>query len=271
MFVGAIPTVATNLVRVMSHILFENIMSHLKIVVISDTHTKHKKLTIPECDVLVHCGDFTWDGKYWDVLGFYHWLQKQPAKHKIVIAGNHELSFDRANSRYSAGSKALLADCMEENIHYLENSEIIIDGIKFYGTPWTPWFHDWAFNGITEVDLPFSRGGTSLKGIYDRIPEDVQVLICHGPPYDILDVSERGDERTGSVEMRRMTRDKLPLLRLYLCGHIHEARGMEVADGGVTFVNASSLARDYETVGQPITIILDAGGSVESVEGLEET
>lgn len=244
----------------------------MKLVVISDTHTKHKKLTIPECDVLVHCGDFTWDGKFWDVRNFYYWLQKQPAKHKIIIAGNHELSFDRnTGSKYNAAAKAIIADCIDESIHYLENSEIIIDGIKFYGTPWTPWFHDWAFNGITDLDLPFTRSGvTSLSEIYNRIPEDVQVLICHGPPYDICDMSERGDERTGSVEMRKLTSEKLIQLRLYLCGHIHEARGMMVADGGVTFVNASSLARDYETVEQPITIMLDAGGSVESVEGLEE-
>lgn len=243
----------------------------MKLVVISDTHTKHKKLTIPECDMLIHCGDFTWDGKYWDVRKFYDWLRDQPAKHKIVIAGNHELTFDKGHSHYNPACKVILADGADKSIHYLENSEIIIDGIKFYGTPWTPWFHDWAFNGITDLNLPFTRSGvTSLSEIYNRIPEDVQVLICHGPPYDILDMSESGDERTGSVEMRRLTREKLTLLRLYLCGHIHEARGMEVADGGVTFMNASSLARDYETIGQPITVILDANGFVESVEGLEE-
>jgi Icc-related predicted phosphoesterase len=243
----------------------------MKIVVISDTHTKHSKLTIPECDVLVHCGDFTYQGKYWKVKSFYSWLREQPAKHKVVIAGNHEETFDRNHPKYNPACKAILADCPDENIHYLENQALVIEGIRFYGTPWTPAFYDWAFNGVTDADLPFTRSGVvSLSEMYNKIPEDTQVLICHGPPYDILDRSERGDERTGSVEMRKLTSEKLIQLRLYLCGHIHEARGMEVADGGVTFVNASSLGRDYQTISQPIIVTLDEYGSVESVEGLEE-
>lgn len=246
----------------------------MKIVVISDTHTKHKQLRhhggIPECNILIHCGDFTWTGKYEEVRNFMRWFLKQPAKHKIVLAGNHEETFDKTHARYDPSIKAIITDCLEENIYYLENEEIVIDGIKFYGTPWTPWFHDWAFNGITDQDLPFSRGGTSLSEVYSRIPEDVQVLICHGPPYDILDVVERGNERTGSVEMRKLTSEKLIQLRLYLCGHIHEGRGMEVADGGVTFVNAASLGRDYETISKPIIIQLDDDAWVESVEGLDK-
>lgn len=240
----------------------------MKVVVISDTHTKHKRLTIPECDVLIHCGDFTWDGRYWHVWKFVHWLEKQPAKHKVVIAGNHELTFDHNGKGYNPKARALLSRHPDENIHYLEDSSVTIDGIKFYGTPWTPWFFDWAFNGITDQNLAFYRG-VSLSERYSCIPEDVQVLICHGPAYDLCDLSERGDNRTGSVEMRKLTSEKLTQLRLYLCGHIHEARGMEVADGGVTFVNASSLARDYETISPPVVIQLDDNGWVESVQGLE--
>ena len=243
----------------------------MKLVVISDTHTKHSKLTIPECDVLVHCGDFTFQGKYWEVKPFYDWLCKQPATHKIVIAGNHEETFDRGHEKYNPACKAMIADAYDKSIHYLEDAEIVIDGIKFYGTPWTPRFYDWAFNGITDADLPYTRSGvTSLTEVYNRIPDDVQVLIAHGPPYDICDMSENGDERTGSIEMRRMTREKLALLRLYLCGHIHEARGMEVLDGGITYINASNLGRDYKTISDPIIVHLDENGWVESVEGLEK-
>ena len=242
----------------------------MKIVVISDTHTKHSKLTIPECDVLVHCGDFTYQGKYWKVKSFYDWLCQQPATHKLVIAGNHEETFDRTHPQYNPACKAIIADAYDDSIHYLEDSEIVIEGIKFYGTPWTPRFYDWAFNGITDADLPYQNGGTSLTEVYNRIPEDVQVLIAHGPPYDICDLSENGDERTGSIEMRRMTREKLGMLRLYLCGHIHEARGMEVTDGNITYINASSLARDYKTISDPILIQLDENGWVESVQGLDK-
>jgi Icc-related predicted phosphoesterase len=240
----------------------------VKICVISDTHTKEKKLTIPECDILIHCGDFTWDGKYWDVKRFYWWLQKQPATYKVIIAGNHEITFDKNHSKYNPSCRALLAGCPDEDIYYLENSGIELFNLKIYGTPYTPEFYGWGFNGIVDRDLPFKRG-TSLSEMHAQIPEDVQVLICHGPPYDILDVSEREDERTGSVEMRKLTHEKLMQLRLYLCGHIHEARGILVADGGVTFINAATLARDYTTIRPPVIVTLDEDGFVESVEGLE--
>lgn len=239
----------------------------MKLVVTSDTHTKHKKLTIPECDVLVHCGDFTWDGKFWEVQRFCWWLQKQPATHKIVIAGNHELTFDHNCIRYNPKARAILSRHIDDSIHYLEDSSITIDGIKFYGTPWTPWFCDWAFNGITDANLAFYRG-VSLTERYSQIPEDVQVLICHGPPYDILDktLCRDQDNRRGSVEMRKLTSEKLTQLQLYLCGHIHEARGMKITDGGVTFINASTLDRSYEIVRPPVVIHLDENGRVQNVE-----
>jgi len=239
----------------------------MKLVIISDTHTKHAQLTIPECDVLVHCGDFTWGGKFPETWEFVHWLEQQPATHKIVIAGNHELTFDHTARGYDPKVRAILSQHTDESIHYLEDQSVTIDGIKFYGTPWTPWFFDWAFNGITDPDIPFRRG-VNLTDVYSQTPEDVQVLICHGPAYNLCDQSDRGDTRTGSVEMRKLTSEKLIQLQLYLCGHIHEARGMEVADGGVTYINASSLGRDYETISPPVVVQLDDNGRVDSVEGV---
>jgi Icc-related predicted phosphoesterase len=238
----------------------------MKLVIISDTHTKHAALKIPECDVLVHCGDFTWTGEFEGVCSFVRWLERQPATHKICIAGNHELTFDK-NRSYDLETHQLLTLNTDKSIHYLEDSSITIDGIKFYGTPWTPWFFDWAFNGITDENLAFYRG-VSLSEKYSEIPKDVQVLICHGPVYDICDLSEQDDVRTGSVEMRKLISEKLTELQLDLCGHIHEARGMKVVDD-VTFVNASSLGRDYETISPPVIIHLDENGQVNSVEGLK--
>ena len=246
----------------------------MKLCIISDTHTKHKMLQhlggIPECDILVHCGDFTWVGKYWEVRNFMRWFLEQPARHKVLICGNHEETFDHNHKNYNPTCRAIVTQCAYENFHYLENSSVTIEGLKFYGTPWTPFFYDWAFNGITDANLPFHPRGVSLTEIYNKIPEDVQILISHGPPYDILDMSERGDERTGSVEMRKLTSEKLVQLRLFLCGHIHEARGEMVADGNVQFVNASTLDRSYSVVRPPILIDLDENGFTRSIVGLGE-
>ena len=247
----------------------------MKIVAISDTHTKHKKLVIPECDVLVCAGDFSWHGTYWETWRFLKWFGEQPAKHKIFISGNHEIGLDATKPEsyrggkhgYVPGAHALARKT--PGVIYLEDSEVVIDGIKFYGTPWTPFFYDWGFNGS---DGPTQlEGNRKLVDVYSKIPEDTNVLICHGPAYGILDKSLTGDTRCGSVEMRKILEsDKLAQLRLYINGHIHEARGHEIACGNVNFCNVSTLGRDYETVSPPVIIDLDDNGFVDSVQGYEE-
>lgn len=246
----------------------------MKIVAISDTHTRHDFIQIPECDVLVHAGDFSFNGKFFEVRDFLAWLQKQPAKHKVVIAGNHEETFDgsKLGGKFNPHCRNMLAECGDETIHYLENSSVTIDGIKFYGTPWTPFFYDWAFNGLEGSDAPF-RFGTypNLSDVYGEIPEDTNVLVCHGPPYGMVDRAYRGDDRCGSMEMRKILEsNKLMQLQLYLCGHIHEARGHEIGFGNVHVCNVSSLGRDYKTAKPAVVIDLDEDGFVDSIQGYED-
>ena len=235
----------------------------MRLCCLSDTHTKHKGLTIPECDVLIHAGDSTWTGEYRETRRFIEWFAAQPAKHKVLIAGNHELTLDENHSKFNPHVRNLVLN--QRGFIYLENSEVVIDGIKFWGTPWTPWFHDWAFNGYPDADAPFERG-VSLLDIYKEMPEDVNVIISHGPPYGMGDQTLDGDDRVGSVDMRKLT-SNLDHLRLYISGHIHEARGMEIADGGVHYCNVSTLDRDYDTVRVPVVIDVDENGFVENVEG----
>jgi len=236
----------------------------MKLVAISDTHGDHKYLEIPECDILIHAGDFSFRGEFFEVRNFMLWFEKQPARYKVCIAGNHELTFDSTQSQYQDAIRNLLAKHKE--IIYLENEAITIEGIKFYGTPWTPYFCNWAFNGLRDQDVALKRG-QSLTEIYSHIPEDTNIILCHAPPYNLVDRNQEG-QCCGSMEMRKVV-DKMPLLYLYICGHVHEARGVEEL-GGVTFANVSSLGRDYKTI-QPLAIFdLNIRGMVQSVEGFEK-
>jgi Icc-related predicted phosphoesterase len=241
----------------------------MKIVAISDTHTSHAKFVIPECDVLIHSGDFSWTGEASEVSDFLAWFEQQPATHKLVIAGNHELAFDERQSRFDLAAKNILARRYEHNnsVIYLEDEAYVVDGVKFYGTPWTTAFCGWAFNGYSDAEAPHHRGAVVLSDVYSKIPEDTNVIICHGPPYDLVDRSSDG-RRCGSVEMRNIM-EELPLLRLYLCGHIHEARGSQVACGNVNVCNVSSLGLDYEPAGPPVIIDLDENGFIDSIQGYE--
>ena len=101
----------------------------MRLVLISDTHGQHRKFDIPEGDVLIHAGDFMWSGRnYEEIIDFDVWLGSLPHKHKIVIAGNHDILFEQ---QYSARNHLT-------NATYLQDSGIEIDGLKFWGAPWLP-------------------------------------------------------------------------------------------------------------------------------------
>ena len=60
----------------------------VKVVFISDTHNGHRKLVIPPCDVLIHCGDMTNSGSAPELREIDTWFGEQDVEHKVVIAGN---------------------------------------------------------------------------------------------------------------------------------------------------------------------------------------
>lgn len=112
------------------------------------------------------------------------------------------------------------------NATYVEDAAIEVAGIRLYGSPWQPWFLDWAFN------LP---RGAALRDKWANIPSDTDLLVTHGPPHGILDRTLR-DADVGCEELRKA----LPRVRpaLHVFGHIHEGYGMRDVDG-TRFVNAS--------------------------------
>lgn len=204
----------------------------MRIVAISDTHGMHNDLVIPLGDVLVHAGDMTLRGKMEEVKEFHAWLERLPHKHKIVIAGNHDWPFEKDPEE----SRKALSTC-----HYLEDSSVTIEGIKFYGSPWQPWFMNWAFN------LP---RGEALKAKWKSIPVDTDVLITHGPPHGILDKVLDGSH-VGCEELT--IRLKTLNVKAHIFGHIHEDYGSREING-CSYVNASICNSRYLPFNKPIVI-----------------
>ncbi len=200
----------------------------MRIVVVSDTHGKHNELSIPDGDVFVHCGDLTNKGTLTQLSSCAEWIRNLPHKHKIVIAGNHD--FCLQDDRY-------VAESLLHGTTYLRDSGTMIDGVEFWGSPWQPYFGGWAFN-IKDNDILWAK--------WDLIPVGTHVLITHGPPAGILDMTARG-VRAGCQELSRKVLEVAP--KLHLFGHIHEAAGEEVV-GGTRFVNASVLDLGYNLVNQ---------------------
>lgn len=205
----------------------------VRIVCISDTHTLHDRLVVPDGDVLVHTGDLSRRGTEREIRAFDLWLGTLPHRHKLVVAGNHDFGFQDAS-----GSTGWLV-----HGRYLQDVAVTIDGVRFYGSPWQPWFHDWAFN------LP---RGEPLAAVWARIPADTDVLLTHSPPHGILDATVYG-EHVGCEELADAVARLRP--RLHVFGHIHEGYG-ELVREGTRFVNASSCNVRYQPVNAPIVVDL---------------
>jgi len=213
----------------------------MKIVAMSDMHGELPD--VPACDLLLLAGDLTpvrdhslmyqaaWlDGE------FRVWLRHQPARKIIGIAGNHDFIFEREPDLVPADLPWT----------YLQDSGTEWEGFKIWGTPWQPWFFDWAFNG----------GPEDLKRQWALIPEGTDILVVHGPPYGYGDgVPERsGVRRCGCPHLLERIREIQPQVVVY--GHIHEGRG-EWQLGPTRLANVTVLDASYRRCYEPWTTALN--------------
>lgn len=216
----------------------------MKIICMSDTHNRHHDIPVPEGDMLIHAGDFSVRGDGREALDFAHWFRNLPHKHKVVIAGNHDKFCEVS---YTAFKEALGPD-----VHYLDNQGVIIEGQVIWGSPWTPTFsRGWAFN---------ADRGAEIKRHWDNIPDDVNILITHGPAYGIRDwtYDQNGQkELVGCYDLLVRLRE-LKELKLHVFGHIHDAQGIDSGVYGLA-VNASTTiaSRTNGYVFRNLPIIVD--------------
>ncbi|MBI3408266.1 MAG: metallophosphatase domain-containing protein [Planctomycetes bacterium] len=207
-----------------------------KIVAVSDLHG-YLPDNVPPCDLLLLAGDLTPVENHdpvfqasWLQQEFRRWLEKQPARKIIGIAGNHDFVFER------------MPFLVPRDLPwtYLQDSGTQWEGIKIWGTPWQPWFFDWAFNGDPE----------RLKRQWSLIPDDTDLLVVHGPPRGYGDgVPERGGLRpAGCPHLLERIRAVRP--RLVVFGHIHEGRGQWQL-GPTTLANVTLLDAAYRPVHEP--------------------
>ena len=216
----------------------------MKILCISDTHTKHDQIINPlinnpdrDIDTIVCAGDVSSRGYKQEIKQFLDWYSKLKFENKILIAGNHDFFFEQGQPEDIA---ELLANY--PSVTYLNDSGVEIDGIKFWGSPVQPWFFNWAFNRVDR---------TIIKH-WDMIPLDTDVLITHGPIKGFVDRT-RGGEHVGCPYLLEKVME-LKDLKLHVCGHIHEAYGEHTFVNGAKFVNASVLNLNYTMAHNPILI-----------------
>lgn len=208
----------------------------MRLVCISDTHGQYP--AIPDGDVLIHAGDLTMMGQQDAILQTMKWIGEQPHKYKIVIAGNHDFHFEIISYAY-----AILLT--QNNGIYLQDSGCEIEGIKFWGSPITPRFHDLAFN---------RQRGEEIRKHWDLIPLDTNVLITHGPPAGSMLARNKEGQDCGCLDLMHRI-EKLKDLKHHIFGHIHEGYG-QLEKNGVISTNCSVVNRNYQLTNVPVVIDL---------------
>ncbi|XP_033223132.1 UPF0046 protein T07D4.2 isoform X2 [Belonocnema kinseyi] len=215
----------------------------LRVVCMSDTHslTPFIKFDIPMGDIFIHAGDFTKCGSLHEVIEFNSWIASGD-RHK------HTGTSILDNIPTLGISKDVLAEAIQThnvkdyltNCVYLEDAEVVLHGIKIYGTPWQPEFCKWAFN------VP--RGIQCLSK-WERIPSDTDILVTHTPPVGHGDLCCSG-VRAGCVELLTTVQNRVKP-KYHVFGHIHEGYGIST-DGKIIFINASTCDLNYLPSNPPI-------------------
>lgn len=203
------------------------------LVLFGDTHELHREVEVPTGNILICVGDFTMFSRSFSaIVDFNEWLGELPHRHKIVVPGNHEFFLESNPKR-----RGLL-----DNAHVLIDEGIEIEGLRFYGSPMTP-LYGAAFGKSSPNDR---------ERHWSKVPDDTHVLVTHGPPFGILDVSPDQAERMGDPELRNRVRE-LPSLKLHAFGHIHGAHGA-VEEDGVTFANVALMGHLGDLVQAPTVL-----------------
>lgn len=188
----------------------------LRIVCISDTHELHRELDVSPGDLLIHAGDFTFFSKRRSqIRDFNDWLGELPHRHKIVIPGNHESLFEaEPEMRHAITNATLLID-----------NGITVSGLKVWGSSVTPIYGS-AFGLSNAADR---------KRHWARIPDDLDILVTHGPPFGILDMPLSSNAHEGCPELLEAIQRAQP--RMHVFGHVHGAYGISRTERTI-FVNA---------------------------------
>lgn len=199
----------------------------MELTIISDTHGQAASLGHLSGDVLIHCGDVMsgWGERDIDLTALDRWLASLDFRHILVVGGNHDHGLQRC---VEAGFPPLRSATV------LEDSGVVIDGVRFYGAPWTPGLPGHAFY-LDDADI---------SERWSRIPPDTDVLVTHTPPAGIRDETRRG-QSVGCATLSAAVAQVRP--RLHCFGHVHASYGW-AKRGGTRFANAAL----YQRVGRPL-------------------
>ena len=202
-----------------------------KIWFISDTHNEHAGLIVPaDLDMVIHCGDESTAGDESrnepEARRFFEWYSALEIPTKLFVPGNHSTAIEHG---------LIQAEDYPE-IRFLIHEQLEWNGRKVFGSPYTPNFFDWAY----------MKPRAELDAVWQSIPDDIDILITHGPPKGILDLTKDMDTRqpvhVGSMSLTRHVEQRIRP-KFHAFGHLHDERGIKnfgtLTRGSTQFINCS--------------------------------
>ncbi|KAK3334525.1 Metallo-dependent phosphatase-like protein [Neurospora tetraspora] len=269
-----------------------------RLLLLSDTHIRSRSknplpFPVPSipggADIVIHAGDITDSSKLSEFSLCLSYLRQLNAPLKLIIAGNHDYTLDlpvysqrvEAQSK-SAGmgqltlprrkglgevgeAKRLLEEARKDGIFYLEEGTHrfeLANGARLvvYASPATPAFGSQGFQYTQEEGHVFD------------VPPEADVVISHGPPRGVLDVSRLTRTSCGSVELWERVKEVRP--RLHVFGHIHEAWGAAVVKWPQALAGGwegdDGKHKGHKAKGAEMTVLVDRGSVEEGWEDSKE-
>ena len=233
----------------------------MKLVIISDTHNLHNELDLPVGDVLIHCGDYSYSGQDNEVISFLTWMQEQTKKYRLVIGGhgNHELGPYEDREHFNELKTVFAPDVIWPHMRVFTDP---VTSLNFFFSPYVT-----TINGR----CAFEASPSEYQEIVKRIPDNVDILISHGPPFNILDTfvrhsidwdSQQNDYAHTSREFKigsKVLAERIKEIepKLVCFGHCHENGGQTVEIDGTIYVNGAVLNENYEIANEPVIVNLE--------------
>lgn len=229
------------------------IVKTLKIMAISDLHGYLPEITEP-ADIALIAGDIVplemqsnkQDSSIWFKTDFAQWIIGMPVKKVFIIAGNHDFYLETIGK---TGLRSIKKACNGKIVYLMNNLTKYIDenGIRWsiFGTPYCHIFYNW----------PFMKTDKYLTEAFSEIPNRVDIIISHDPPFSFgdADLTERYSGHVGSVPLA----DRLKKVdyKLLVCGHIHT--GDHIFNKQFNTVNVSYLNEAYKPHYKPFYFTIE--------------
>ncbi len=223
----------------------------IKLCAISDMHG-NLNVSVERSDLLFICGDIlpldiqmnSKKSKKWLQETFIPWCLSLDVEKIFLVGGNHDFFIQNHSDKLREMIDGLNIKYLQDELYvYISN---IGEIYKIYGTPWCHQFGNWAFMGYSDE---------GLKDIYSKMPNDVDILVCHDAPYgfsDVItaDVPWGNGEHIGCKPLAEVVFEKNPKLLLH--GHLHSANHDAEMMGSTTVYNVSLLNEHYKMAYKPL-------------------